>query len=804
DPFRASNGSLPLVTNEIAVVPTGPGAAYGIDLSDPAARLSSPRTDIDGDVNTTFLQGTLRLAFAPNWGSDAPDCTPGTGPGATIDLVGVGPFALRLDARGTNLFFTTPNGAGGMLTNVQASFRACSGDYDPEFPIEVQVSYSTNATALFINGGLVARGSGVVAAPDAATRAAGVHFGSRPDGTGQLRGILDSVVAYNIPLNLVTNPTSMAVSLQAAPQGVQLHWQGVTNWPHRIERRESGGSTWSVIATALPPRFTDTNLVQGRTYDYRLSTGVGLPLELLTTTDPGYLLARAGIAIEPAHQPGRVLLVVDRTLTNDVAFATSVETLIRDLWSEGWTVSRFNGPRHDDVTPTNNPPLIAEVKGWITNQFAAAPESTRALLLLGHLPIPFSGMLSPDGHPYRPLPADAYYGDVDGIWTDSTNWLAAPNVAVPNLAGDGAFDQELVPPNPSGIAELEIPVGRVDLALLPAFAEATPARSELDLLNRYLAKTRQYRRAEVVLPEALVAGAFFTSNLVQEAVHPYTIALKQFAARIRTAQYGTNVPAFAAQDFLTAGTPAVWGLLGGFGNGPGGIHPNPVVNAFHGLTPRVTANLTAISNQPPVAFSLIEASFASEWNIGNHLGRGLLAAQTNGLSWSYAGAPRAHWQLQGTFLNEPLSQLWKQTFNDAWQFPFVSTTLSNSFGTQVKVFTGQRSQGAYIYLASHGDPTLRPKPLAPVHGLTSVTNQDNSLTFQWNPGVLSNSTYHVYRSTNGPGSNWTRLTGTALATNRFTDASPPAAPRTYAVRVAILQSATSGTFTNLSAATLWP
>src|SRR5207248_1131072 len=108
----------------------------------------------------------------------------------------------------------------------------------------------------------------------------------------------------------------------------------------------------------------------------------------------------------------------------------------------------------------------------------------------GHVPVPYSGLLNPDGHPNHlgAWPADAYYGDMDGLWTDTTvNYVGtdpgdpADTARLANVPGDGKFDQSTIP----GVVRLN--VGRVDLANLPGYLQyqSSPSfPSEKELLRQ--------------------------------------------------------------------------------------------------------------------------------------------------------------------------------------------------------------------------------------------------------------------------------------------------------------------------------
>ena len=62
---------------------------------------------------------------------------------------------------------------------------------------------------------------------------------------------------------------------------------------------------------------------------------------------------------------------------------------------------------------------------------------TKALFLFGHLPVPYSGDINPDLHDndIGAWPADVYYGEFDGVWTDtSVNQPTGANQTFPATA----------------------------------------------------------------------------------------------------------------------------------------------------------------------------------------------------------------------------------------------------------------------------------------------------------------------------------------------------------------------------------
>jgi hypothetical protein len=110
------------------------------------------------------------------------------------------------------------------------------------------------------------------------------------------------------------------------------------------------------------------------------------------------------------------------------------------------------------------------------------------VLLLGAIPVPYSGNTAWDGHGDHQgaWPSDAYYADVNGNWTDSTVNNVSPGRDVnKNIPGDGKYDQSYLP------STVELQVGRVDFRHINAvaFGEA----DQIGLMRRYLDKDHKWR-----------------------------------------------------------------------------------------------------------------------------------------------------------------------------------------------------------------------------------------------------------------------------------------------------------------------
>jgi hypothetical protein len=229
---------------------------------------------------------------------------------------------------------------------------------------------------------------------------------------------------------------------------------------------------------------------------------VGKPYEYQvvrrTADHAGYGYLYAGIEVPPVEDRGKLLLVVDQTYANELA--TELTQLQRDLVGDGWTPLRLDVQRTDSVL---------KVKDLIQTAYRADPARVKCVFLFGHVPVPYSGNIVPDGHApdhQGAWPCDGFYGDMEGHWTDkSVNVTIASDPRNRNVPGDGKFDQSVFP------ASLKLMIGRVDLANMPGRTSRRPTTfpNELELLRNYLVKDHKFRTAQLDVPETRRGGRLF-------------------------------------------------------------------------------------------------------------------------------------------------------------------------------------------------------------------------------------------------------------------------------------------------------
>lgn len=568
--------------------------------------------------------------------------------------------------------------------------------------------------------------------------------------------------------------TYLRPTVSLAPPRVALNFKLAPNatFGVTIQRRLANETNWTTLATDAPgTTYTDNAVSLGEAYEYRaFRQGFG----------GGQYSAAEHVAVAlnvpPIEDRGRVILLVDRTLAGQIA--AGVQQLTQDLAGDGWTVVRHDVPRHIDnyssplLFRTNAYNITNVIKPLIQAAYNADPARTKAILILGHVAIPYSGSFNPDGHTCAPpplgpdhrgaWPADMYYGDIDGVWTDSSVTLTNCDFAEPhNVPNDGRFDQDGLPPP----FTLELAVGRVDFARLPVFTTSPPRgiapKSESALLLQYLSKNHRYRHKEFSWQQGdmplrgMVYGNFHDGRDNQ---------IFENAAQARLAISASSDNLTVGDFFLQNARPSAWGFLAGAGMWDRVNHAIPVLE-------HTSADLANPANEPKVTFAILLSSFMGDWNLrtDNFL-RSLLATPNFGLASMWTRF--ALWRTDALGLGEHLGACFTRMVNAP----------KNVFYSHSRDLT------------ILGDPTLRMHILAPLGGLRAVSST-NRVQLTWTASEPETQ-YYVYRS--AAGGPLVRISTNAVTGLDFADSAPPAQRKLYMVRAIKRMAVGNGAYTNIS------
>lgn len=522
----------------------------------------------------------------------------------------------------------------------------------------------------------------------------------------------------------------LSVATQTSPPRITLNWTNVSGTTqYQVYKRTWGTTTWSSAIATLSSStlaWTDSSVSTGVIYEYAVAR--------VASGWTGWGVCCAAIDAPAVHSRGKLILVVDDSFTTSLA--TKLARLEDDLTGDGWQVIRLNVSRTASV---------ASVRNQIQSTWQADTANTNAVFLFGHVPVPHSGELNPDAHTNHvgAWPADCYYGEMNGTWTDSTvNNTSSSNSRNHNTPGDGKPDQSVIP------SALEMMVGRVDLAEMPAFSQ-----TEEQLLEAYLDKDHEFRHA-IWRPQdkAVVRDNFGVFSGEAFAVSAYrSFAPMIGEANVNAIGSGTFFSTLTSDDYLWA-----YGCGGGSYTSAGGVG----------------STTDFANNAIRAAFTCLFGSYHGDWDYVNAFMRAPLASG-RGLTCAWSGRP--WWYFHSMGIGEPIGASFLETINDP-------------------PLTSYGNNGVHVSLM--GDPSLRLHYVAPASA--PAANQSGStVTISWTASTDSVDGYHVYRATT-QGGPYTKLTNTPLTSASYDDTSAPSGQVWYMVRASKLQATASGSYHNLA------
>ncbi|MFZ4394261.1 MAG: fibronectin type III domain-containing protein [Kiritimatiellia bacterium] len=549
----------------------------------------------------------------------------------------------------------------------------------------------------------------------------------------------------------------LTASVQTNPLSITLAWLPHETPPaqYRVFRKlrsdaDFGAPVALLSGGPLPRSFVDTNVLLGVGYEYKVDMGPA------RSEACRYGLIYSGAEISAVEFRGTILLVVERSVATNLA--TELDRLQQDLVGDGWSVVRRDVGRNDTV---------ASVKQVILDQYQLDPQNVKSIFLFGHVPVPYSGALHPDGHSDHigAWPADCFYGDVNGLWTDVATYITSDTprpLANRNIAGDGKYDPSSVPGD-----GVELQVGRVDLSDLPAF---TP-RTETDLLRQYLAKDHNFRQAALsVQRRGLVDDQFGD---------PFGEGIAANGWRNFAPMFGTATTQVVAGPYFATlgGGSYLWSYAAGGGN----------FDQMAGVGR--TADFAATDVQ--TVFTMLFGSYFGDWDTTNNLLRGALASSSYTLT-SFWGA-RPNWFLHHLVLGAEIGYAAKLAQNN-------NGNLGPYFGGIDDVQDPAEDPPRAVHIALHGDPTLRMHPVVPATDLRGVSAKAVALDWQGSSELVVG--YYVYRAAQ-PGGPFTRLSALPVQQTHFVDMQPLPSGATYMVRALKLEQTASGSYYNLSQGAFW-
>ncbi len=564
--------------------------------------------------------------------------------------------------------------------------------------------------------------------------------------------LLSSVISVNASAQSAAADytVELTASVTSSPPHITLHWKhdsrAVTYGVYRRMLGDIGSWGPEIPLTVSDSTYTDANVTTGAVYEYEVVESA----KSGTTAWTAQGFITSGIDVLPATQPGTVVLLVDETYAS--ALASEIAQWVSDVKAEGWNVIRH------DVSRTESVPQVRELDSL---DYESDPTHVRTIFILGHVPVPYSGDLAPDGHvPGKgnhqgAWPADVFYGDIYGDWTDNTvDDTTAYDPRNRNVPGDGKFDQ----------SQIDVPssmeVGRVDFYNMPAFK-----MSDTALLKQYLDRDHAFRTGQLTVPNRALVDVNFPVFETYDV--PGEDAWRNFPPLVGT----NNIVDFHAvskagdwSGYLdTAKYLWAYGCGGGSWASCGGVG---------------TTQLFADSGADAL-FYMVFGSFFGDWDCQNNFDRApLLTAY--GLEDCWVSRP--FWYFHPLGMGETFGYCARLTQNDG----------SSGFYDYVLGY-----EQAGVHVALMGDPTLRMEYLSSPPTALSASVQGNSVQLSWTAPSVHVPGYNIYRS-DATGDTLLQINSSLVVGTSYTDAAPLNDSNIYVVRAAALTTTPSGSWWNES------
>jgi hypothetical protein len=578
---------------------------------------------------------------------------------------------------------------------------------------------------------------------------------------------LERDTGIGLNATVFSSPASITLTWPAPDTGEGI-WIG-------IYRKLPAEKAWKemVASPELPitaVSWTDTSVKPGTMYEYKIKRRITAP-----NAPVGYGYCWAGIAVPPLHRRGSAVLVVESSVY--APLSAEIGTLVSDLNGDGWIVKQHTV----DAKPVDTEgyaQAVVNVRKLIQADYQADP-SVDAAILLGHVPVPYSGAVTLDGHDHHrgAWPADAYYGDITGTWTDASLTIKPDQSWNRNIPDDGKFDQNTLP------APVQLQVGRIDLSNLPAFTQPgeTAAAAEVRLLRQYLNREHQWRQGQVkaerrgILTDFWLDGngatswgwvmsssdgwRFLPTNVGQSNFSVF-IPSGDWSADYKGERPGLLNSVLAHDDYLWA-FGSTWGALD---------YANDVSNT------QLLAKLGCRA-----VFMVLYASGIADWDTTNNLLRAHLAAVGLTLASMYSETPHVYMHPMG--MGGTLGESMRLSMNNDITHTYEAggwdiTSTSN--------------------MALMGDPTLRQDMVAPPTSLRVAKNGGATLTWKASAdaGASGFLGYYVY-SAKAENTPYKLLTPKPIGATNWADTG--ARPRAvFMVRAATLHTGATGSYVNLS------
>jgi hypothetical protein len=554
------------------------------------------------------------------------------------------------------------------------------------------------------------------------------------------------VLLFLLPISAISQSATVGekytVKIKVAnftSNSVSFSWTSDAVVSTSIFRKEISDTWWTRLKyNHSPLTFTDNSITEGKEYEYKFEVNTG------TNPSKAYGYMSFGAKIPEVTSRGNILLLVDDRF--ETTLASEINTLKRDLISEGWN------PR---ATYCSKDTTVSYVKSVIDGIHAT--NTLDGIYIIGHIPIPYSGLIYPDGHTDHrgAWPTDLYYASDASNWTDnSVNHTNSSRPANSNLVGDGKFD------NNEMKGKTFCPISRVDFYNLPQVAS-----NETTTLKNYLDKASSYKR-----------GGFtaLDKGVVDDNLSTFSEGFSFNGHMNFSSLFGDSVSKSSLLSTLQSDTYK-WSYACGYGTD----------SSLSGV-----GSVTTLKNSDYQGiFSMVFGSYFGDWNTEDNFMRSLLA---DGKMLTTCWAGRPNWFFHHMGLNNPIGTSSKMSVENSSNSWYLNTSSYDIYGYY--------SNGVHMQLL--GDMSLRQNYKKAISTFNTAYNTNTSsvdLTWTQPVGELVTE-YKIYKSSDSV-SNFTLLATLLASDSTFSDSLIASTGNYYYISYVTLDSTNSGSYYNRSTGT---
>jgi hypothetical protein len=581
----------------------------------------------------------------------------------------------------------------------------------------------------------------------------------------------------------------LKVFISKNPDQITIQLQGVTGITRtgaiQVFRKPKGTSDWGSSIGSIATNANSLTFAATRGVHYEIKVSGSL------SSGSGLGYTSAGIEVESPGYRGKILLVIDNVTAPQIQ--TALTNFKNTLIADGWI------PIEILVAP-NDP--ASTVKAAIQSAYNTDSANVKSVLLIGRVPVAYSGNGAPDGHSDHVgvWPTDQYYGDL-GTWPSGTGAITFTQYRNRASSQISRFSPNTAP------SPLELEVGRIDMQALGTDLNnvTTFTESEIALISSYLNRSSDYKKGTVAINPN---RAIINNTLYWALDNGIQGVFKSFSSHVgvENIEFTSSGSDYFVQQIGSTSNPIAQWVYGGGGSYFGMIGSNLDIN-----------QIAQSSYLNRGIFFRTFGSYFGDFDTKSNMLRALIA-KGHGLASSYESSPvYTHFmnlgESMGYSMRRSINSMATQDCNVSngqeciAEYNTAAIKINNSITSTIHYDAAYGYWGgAYMGIVTNlmGDPTLRIHSVKMPLNASTSQNSSGKVVVSWSaPSESSIVGYHIYK-VNYSGSvvtGYTQLTTTPVPGTPFTTNQNYVAGEKYLIKTVKLQSNLSGDFFNHSVGT---